>query len=174
MIENYTRSRGNLNAKEKAKLERYLKNSSRFLWGLGPGNQKDTYEWLRSKGFVFDNGSYANVASQLLEDTGIEKIVNDLIQPRVKELISDKALDFLRICWQAGSLPNISFLKLYNIKNAQPFLEVNTQFNYVERWGELAGLWFEEIENMQDDNGSVGRLTAFDNEDNTCREQCSQ
>jgi len=163
-----------LNAKEKAKLERYLKNSSHFLWGLGPGNQKDTYEWLRGKGFVFDNGSYANVLSQLLEDTGIEKIINDLIEPRVKELFSDKAIDFLRTCWLAGSLPNISFLKLYNIKNAQPFLEVNTQFNYVERWGELAGLWFEEIENMKDGSGSVGRFTELDREDNTVREQCGQ
>jgi len=45
----------------------------------------------------------------------------------------------------------MSFLKLYNINNASnafPFLEVNTQFNYVERWGELAGVWFEEIETL--------------------------
>jgi hypothetical protein len=138
-----------MDAKQKGKLERYCKNSSRFLWGLGCGNQKETYQWLRGKGFVFDNGSYAHVTTQLLENPGIEKILKTLIIPRVKELFTEKAIDFLRTCWQAGAVPNVSFLKLYNIRNASPLLEVNPQFNYVERWGELAGLWFEEIEELQ-------------------------
>jgi len=135
-----------MDTNQKGKLERYFKNSSRFLWGLGPGNQKETYQWLRGKGFVFDNGTYAHVTTQLLENPGIEILLKDLIIPRVKEIFSEKAIDFLRTCWQAGTLPDISFLRLYNIKDAPSFLEVNTQFNYVERWGELAGLWFEEIE----------------------------
>jgi hypothetical protein len=135
--------------KQKQKLERYLKNSSRFLWGLGPGNQKENYQWLRDKGFTFDYGSYDHVTTQLLVNPGIEKVLKDLIIPRVKELFTGKALDFLRDCWLAGTRPDISFLKLYNIKNAAPFLEINSQFNYVERWGELAGVWFEEIEELQ-------------------------
>lgn len=138
-----------MDAKQKGKLERYFKNSSKFLWGLGCGNQKETYQWLRGKGFVFDNGSYAHVTTQLLDNPGIEKILKTLIIPRVKELFTEKAIDFLRTCWQAGTVPNMSFLKLYNIRNASPLLEVNPQFNYVERWGELAGLWFEEIEELQ-------------------------
>jgi len=134
--------------KQRQKLERYLKNASRFLWGLGPGNQKENYEWLRKKGFEFDSGSYDNVTTQLVEKYGIENLLKNLIVSRVKELFSEKAIDFLRDSWRAGTRPDMSFLRLYNIKNPFPFLEVNTQFNYVERWGELAGVWFEEIENL--------------------------
>jgi hypothetical protein len=145
-----------MDAKRRGKLERYFKNSSRFLWGLGPGNQKETYQWLRGKGFVFDSGSYAHVTDQLLEKPGIETMLKDLVVPRVKELFTDKAIDFLRSCWQAGTTPAMSFLKLYNIKNASPFLEINSQFNYVERWGEFAGLWFEEIEGLQESSNQDG------------------
>ena len=139
-----------MDARQKGKLERYFKNSSRFLWGLGRGNQKETYQWLKSEGFVFDNGSYAYVTAQLVENPGIERILQNLIIPRTKELFSDKAIEFLRTCWQAGTVPNMSFLKLYSIKDAYPFLEVNSQFNYVERWGEFAGIWFEEIEELRE------------------------
>ena len=132
--------------KQKRKLEMYFKNSSRFLWGLGPGNQKKTYQWLREKGFTFDNGPYRQVTNQLLENSDMEQILKTLIIPRVKELFTDRAIDFLRDCWQAGTVPDISFLKLYNIRNSIPLLEINSQFDYVERWGELAGVWFEEIE----------------------------
>ena len=139
-----------MDARQKGKLERYFKNSSRFLWGLGRGNQKETYQWLRREGFVFDNGSYAHVTGQLVEKPGIERILQKLIVPRTKELFSDKAIEFLWTCWQAGTVPDMSFLKLYNIKDAYPFLEVNSQFNYVERWGEFAGVWFEEIEKLRE------------------------
>ena len=135
-----------MNARQKQKLERYLKNASRFLWGLGPGNQKDNYLWLRGEGFEFNGGSYSHVTNQLLERHGVEEIINRLVRPRVEQLFSPKAIDFLRDCWCVGTMPNASFLSLYNIGNASPFVEINTQFNYVERWGELAGLWFEEIE----------------------------
>lgn len=139
-----------MDAKQKGKLERYLRNASRFLWGLIPGNQKEIYAWLREKGFEFESGTYTHVTDQLLKKPGIERILKDLIIPRVKERFTDKALEYLRSCWQAGTTPDISFLKLYNIKNPLPFLEVNTQFNYVERWGEFAGVCFEEIEELQE------------------------
>jgi len=135
--------------KQKEKLERYLKNASHFLWGLGPGNQKENYEWLRKKGFEFDGGTYAHVTSQLVEKYGIESLLKKLIIPTVtKELLTEKAIDFLRDSWRAGTKPDMPFLRLYHITNPSPFLEVNTQYNYVERWGELAGIWFEEIENL--------------------------
>jgi len=139
-----------MNVEQKGKLERYLKNSSWFLWGLPPGNQKETYAWLRKKGFEFGNGTYSHVTCQLLEEPGIERILKDLVIPRVKDRFSDKAIAFLRDCWQVGTRPDISFLKPYNIKDAAPFLEINLQFNYVERWGEFAGVWFEEIEPLQE------------------------
>ena len=137
-----------MDTKQKHKLERYFMNSSRFLWGLGTGNQKETYQWLRGKGFVFDNGSYGHVTRQLLDNPGIDTILKDLIIPRVKQLFTNKAIEFLRSCWQAGTRPDMSFLKMHNIKDASPFLEVNPQFNYVERWREFAGVWFEEIEEI--------------------------
>lgn len=138
-----------MDPKQKAKLENYLRNANRFLWGLGPGNQKETYNWLQGKGFAFDNGTYAYVTGQLLEKYGIERILDEVVKPRIEEQFTQKAIDFLRSCWQAGTRPDMSFLKLYKLQEAAPFLEVNSQFNYVERWGEFAGLWFEEIEKLE-------------------------
>jgi hypothetical protein len=139
-----------MDEKQKGRLERYLKNSARFLWGLGPGNQNENYKWLRSRGFEFQDGNYGHVTNQLLESYGIEQIIKRIVILRVKELFPQKAIDFLRESWQAGARPDISFLRFYNIDKPTPFLEVNTQLNYVERWGELAGVWFEEIEQTQD------------------------
>ncbi len=132
--------------RQRRRLERYLVNASHFLWGLGPGNQRENYEWLRSRGFEFESGPYARVIAQLVEKYGIEELLRRLIVPRVRELFSEKAIDYLRDCWRAGTKPAMSFLKLYNIRDPFPLLVINTQFNYVERWGELAGVWFEEIE----------------------------
>ena len=136
---------------QKRKLERHLKNSTRFLWGLGLGNQKENYRWLRENGFEFNDGTYSHVTNQLLENYGIEQIIKRIVIPRVKdELYSQKALDFLRESWQAGSKPDMSFLSHFGIQTPTPFIEVNMQFNFVERWGDLAGVWFEEIEPIQD------------------------
>lgn len=130
------------------RIERCLKNASKFLWGLPRGNQAETYSWLSAKGLVFDRSSYTNVTNQLLEKYGIEKLVKELITPRVKELFTQKAIEFLKTCWLAGSRPDMSFLRMYNISDASPFLEINNQFNFVERWGEFAAVWFEEIEKL--------------------------
>lgn len=138
-----------MDKRKQEKIERYLKNATRFLWGLGPGNQKENYRWLREKGFDFDNGSYSHVTNQLLEKYGLEQILKEIVIPRVEELFSEKAINFLRDSWLAGTRPDVSFLRLYKVQNASPFLEVNTQFNFVERWGELAGVWFEEIEEIK-------------------------
>ncbi len=143
--------------REKAKLERYIKNSNKFLWGLVPPdkrNQKQSYAWLRGRGYrKFKDGTYTYVLAQLLDDPGIERLFSDLVIPRVRdELLSAELMKFLRTCWREGRLPEMSSLYNYGVKNAKaalplwPFLEVNTQYNYVERWGELAGLWFEEID----------------------------
>lgn len=144
-----------MDEKQKGKLERYFKNSSRFLWGLSRENQKVTYPWLRNKGkklwgqhFDFRDGSYHDVTEQLLKNPGMERLLKDLIVPNVKEQFSDKALEFLRVSWNVGTLPSLSYLKQYNVEDAYPFLEINKQFNYVERWGEFAGTWFEEIEDF--------------------------
>ncbi len=134
---------------QKGKLERYFKNATRFLWGLGPGNQKVTYKWLREKKFDFNDGTYDHVTNQLLQNYGIEQIIKRIVIPRVKELYSHKAMEFLKNSWYAGSKPDMSFLNHFGIRTPTPFLEVNMQFNFVERWGDLASVWFEEIEPTQ-------------------------
>ena len=158
-----------MDTKLKTKLERYLKNASRFLWGLSRENQKKTYPWLISKGkkawgpqFDFKYGPYAEVVDQVLVNPGIEKLLTDLVAPIItKELFAEKALDFLRDCWNNGKQPSIDDLKKYNIHDPYPFCEINTQFNYVERWGDFAGVWFEEIEpwfkeEKENQNGKLG------------------
>ncbi len=135
---------------QKRKLERYFKNSSRFLWGIVHGNQKNNYDWLRAKSFEFNDGTYSKVTNQLLERYGIEQIIKRLVIPRVKEMFTNKAIDYLRDSWQAGTNPDLSVLRFYNIDTPAPFLELNTQFDFVERWGELAGVWFEEIEQIEE------------------------
>jgi hypothetical protein len=146
-----------MDARQKSKLERYLKNASRFLWGFGNKNKKATYRWLKDYGkkhlgpeFDFKEGTYRDATTQLLQNPGIERLLKDLIVPRVRELFSDQALDFLRVSWNAGILPDISYLDQYkiNIQDAVPFLEVNKWYNYVERWGEFAGIWFEEMDDI--------------------------
>ena len=143
-----------MDAKKREKLERYFKNSRRFLWGLGAGNQDETYKWLEKKGLIFSKGaSYTRVGEQLLESPGIEALLRNIIIPGVKEKFNDKALEYLRACWHAGTTPDIALREQYNIESAFPFLEINRQFNYVEGWGEFAGLWFEEIEELQSSPG---------------------
>jgi hypothetical protein len=146
-----------MDEKQKGKLERYFKNASRFLWGLANGNQKETYHWLKSYGkqhlgsdFDFKEGPYRVVIVQLLENPGINRLLKDLVVPRVRELFNDQALEFLRVSWNAGTLPDISYLNHYNIslENASPFLEINKWYKYVERWGDFAGIWFEEMDDL--------------------------
>ena len=139
-----------MESSQQRKLGRYLKNSQKFLWGLSKRNQKNSYDWLDEKGYDFSRGTSADVTSQPLEKPGIEALLRDLIIPRVtEELFSEAGLSYFRACWQAGTTPDLSLLRSYNILDGSPFIEVNTQFNYVERWGEFAGPWFEEIEDRE-------------------------
>ena len=133
---------------KREKLGRYFKNSERFFWGLGPGNQDENYRWLEKKGFTFRKGAYAQVTEQLLQNPGVEELLRKVVIPRVKEIFTDAAIEYLRVCWRAGTRPDLALLKKYNINETRPFLEINTQFNFVERWGDFAGVWFEEIEEL--------------------------
>jgi hypothetical protein len=159
-----------MDAKQKGKLERYFKNASRFLWGIGNGNQKETYGWLKSYGkqhlgsdFDFKEGPYKDVIAQLLQNPGIERLLKDLVVPRVRALFSVQALEFLHVSWTAGTLPDISYLKHYNINtvDASPFLEVNKWYKYVERWGDFAGIWFEEIDRLREKSDRASRKTGI-------------
>lgn len=143
---------------QRGRIERYLLNADRFMWGLGRGNQRENYQWLEGKGFRFSRARYSLVVEQLLRHPGLEELLIRLIIPVVKELMPDDTLDELRRLWHAGQLPDLkkdlSRLEVKGEGNPGPdrafhwwpFVEISTQFHYVERWGQLAGIWFEEIE----------------------------
>lgn len=152
-----------------AALEHYFLNARRFMWNLpflpkpkrDPKSKKPTekslnqdfaYKWLekvgREKGFEFNRGSYKSVERQLLKSPGIERIVKDVIVPKVNELFTEQQLNFLRDCWMSGNRPEYSFLAFHKIDDPDPFLVVNQEFKYCESWGEFAGVFFEEIERI--------------------------
>jgi hypothetical protein len=147
-----------MDTKQEKRLERYLKNASRFLWGLGNGNQWETYQWLFTHGFTNKGdkfkSSYTDTTEKLITQYGIEKIMKDIIIERVKYIYSIGFIDFLRKCWMSGVRPSVDMLKangfnsLLDNNELEHFLRYNKQFNFIEGWGELAGIWFEEIENL--------------------------
>ena len=147
-----------MDSKQKGRLERYLQNANRFIWGLGPGNQKVTYEWLNVHGFN-DNGatfkgSYSDTTEKLIKNFGIEKTMCDIVRRRVNELFPTPFIDFMHNCWKAGVRPTVDMLKangfgsVLDKRDTEILLLYNKQFNFIEGWGELAGIWFEEIEDL--------------------------
>ena len=139
-----------MDVKQKGKLERYFKNADQFMWGLAGRNQQKAYDFLRTLELEFRRAPYSQVADELVRTHGIETILNRAVVPTVKKLFSDKTLEYLRTCWRAGRTPDIAVLREYNVHDPSPFVVINWQYNYVERWGMFAGVWFEEIE------GSLG------------------
>ncbi|MCK4828525.1 hypothetical protein KA005_73015 [bacterium] len=133
--------------KQNQKLTRYFMNASKFIWGLPRRKQSDAYDWLRRKGYEFQNGTYSYVISQLKENPGIEKILKDIVMPEVRNQFPQGFLDSLHEHWNNGRLPDMSFLDTYKMKQADPFLEVGgyEKFRYIDRWGDLAPIYFEEI-----------------------------
>lgn len=153
--------------KLKGRLERAVKHSLDFLFGLpvhysdySKGRQLRIYDWLRKEGkkkwgevFDFKNGTYDEVTSQLIENPGIEKLVTDIIVPRVYALFTKDILDDLRTDWYNGFRPNEAFIRRYrlNQETAFPFLNVTESkdllFLNVDGWGiQFSTLWFEDIE----------------------------
>ncbi|KSV18888.1 hypothetical protein DA01_07890 [Dehalococcoides mccartyi] len=143
--------------RQRGRIERYLLNTDRFIWGLGRGNQKKTYSWLEYKGFRFSKAKYGLVIQQLLRDPGLEELLIKIIIPTVRECFPENTLNTLRKFWNLGELPDLKQVSQLKVEGNgypgpdqafhwRPFLEIDTQFHYVERWGELAGIWFEEIE----------------------------
>lgn len=155
-----------MDIRQNGRLEAYLRNSKRFLWGIYPGNQQKTYDWLEKiMQIQFNRGRYDSVISQLLRDReyGIEKIITDIVVPSVKGVFPEDTITCLRDYWNhEGHPPNLDILRglhvIIKIKESEagienslvwrPFVEINTLYQhiYVEGWGELAGIWFEEIE----------------------------
>jgi len=160
--------------KEQAeKLRRYYINAEPFLWGvLEARNKKKRLKEIKALGFLSDysegsNPTYNRINQDLLVELGIEGILDRIVVPQVRNRFDTEALSTLRRCWEQGRTPDKEYLKqkrLYRYRRfvwkeeledkrpvppkepAHIFVQINTQFDYVERWTVFAGLWFEEIE----------------------------
>ncbi|GEM_PF-709469 len=145
-----------MDASHKRKLEESLRKSTRFLWSVGKGhNQETNYQWLWGQGLVFERGAYASVTEQLLDKPGIEKLVTDIIIPRVKKMFSEKDLADLRCCWKANRLPDMAFVRGFDWSDLCAFLELDArEYAYNKRnvptgWSDFAKVWFKEIESLR-------------------------
>ena len=120
--------------------------------------------WIKENDFAFNNNkSYRFVTDELLKKYGIDRLICELIIPRVAELFPTDILTELGKYWRTGKLPGYGFIEINReaftrqtiigvegkerkIVTASPFIEVNHPHQLVIKWEEFAGLWFEEIE----------------------------
>lgn len=157
------------------KLSRYFLNADPFLWGvLRSKNKKGRIKELQDSGYLsaYTKGSnpiYTRINRDLLLELGITGILKKIVEPRIQELFTLEDLRYFRDCWEQGQTPELKYLqknKLYGkhildreIREgfgenkvtgyrdpAFIFVQIETQFNLVQRWTVFAGLWFEEIE----------------------------
>ena len=102
---------------QKEKLERYLRNAERFMWGVIPGDKRAVFAELQTS--LEDMGpesaaipehrkaTYAMVTENLLDKLGIERLLREIVAGQVKRQFEHRpaALDFLRAHWLSGTLP---------------------------------------------------------------------
>jgi hypothetical protein len=157
------------------KLSRYFLNADPFLWGvLKSKNKKGRIKELQDSEYLsqYTKGSnpiYTRINRDLLLELGITGILEKIVVPRIRELFTPEDLRYFRDCWEQGQTPEMKYLqknKLYgkNIfareiregfgdervtgykDSAFIFVQIETQFNLVQRWTVFGGLWVEEIE----------------------------
>lgn len=163
---------------KKEKLTRYFINANPFLWDLLVSkNKPDRLLEFKEMGYLANyskssNPNYSRINKDLLVEVGLEGILERIVIPRVNALFSKDIIDYFRRCWEQGQTPTIKYLReqgLYKRRYrrreereeswtvAPPvgykdpsfvFFQIETQANFVERWTVFAGLWFEEIEPM--------------------------
>jgi hypothetical protein len=165
----------NLGRDQAEKLKRYFINAEPFLWGvLEARNKKNRLKEIKGLGFLsnYSEGSnpiYSRMNQDLLIELGIEGILERIVVPQVRNRFDKEALRTLRRYWEQGCTPDKKYLKETKLylhhrfvwreeredkrpippkEPAHIFLQINTQWDYVERWTVFAGLWFEEIEPM--------------------------
>jgi len=157
------------------KLSKYFLNADPFLWGvLRSKNKKARIKELQDRGYLLgytkgSNPIYTRIVRDLLLELGITGILERIVAPSIQEMFTPEDLRYFRDCWGQGQTPELKYLrknKLYG-KNmfsreiregfgeekvtgykdpAFIFVQIETQFNLVQRWTVFAGLWFEEIE----------------------------
>ena len=164
----------NIGRDQAEKLKRYFINAEPFLWGVLEGRKKkDRLKEIKALGFLtgYSEGSnpiYSRINQDLLVELGIEGILEHIVVPQVRKRLDTEVLRSLRRYWEQGRIPDKDYLKdnkLYRFPRfvwkgeewedkrivvpkgpAHIFVQIHTQFDYVERWTVFAGLWFEEIE----------------------------
>jgi hypothetical protein len=118
------------------------------------------------------NPNYSRINQDLLVEPGIEGVLEQIVVPKTKALFTEEIMDYFRRCWEQGQTPTLDYLRkqgLYKrtfhvrevydshgVQMSEPpvgykdpsfiFFQIETQYNFVERWTVFAGLWFEEIE----------------------------
>ena len=106
-----------MDPRQKEKLERYMRNSERFMWGVIPGNKRAVFTQLQTllKELGQDSvtvpehqkATYSMVTENLLAKLGIGRVVTEIVAGEVKRRFEHRpgALDFLRAHWLSGTLP---------------------------------------------------------------------
>jgi hypothetical protein len=118
------------------------------------------------------NLNYSRINQDLLVELGIEGVLEKIVIPKVKALFTQEIIDYFRRCWEQGQTPALDYLRKNGLYKrtygsrieydgrfnhlVEPpagykdpsfiFFQIETQYNFVERWTVFAGLWFEEIE----------------------------
>jgi hypothetical protein len=106
-----------MDSRQREKLERYMRNAERFLWGVIPGNKRAVFTQLQTllKELGQDSATvpecqkttYSMVTENLLAKLGIERVITEIIAGEVKRQFEHRpgALDFVRTHWLSGTLP---------------------------------------------------------------------
>jgi hypothetical protein len=158
------------------KLRRYFINADPFLWGiLEAKNKKGRLQELKKLGFLKSysegsNATYSKVNQDLLVELGMEGVLERIVIPRVAKSFAPEDLRYFRRCWEQGQTPDMKYLREHRLYRRHPFsghevygkrdepliaghkdpahifVQIHTQYHFVERWTVFGGLWFEEIE----------------------------
>jgi hypothetical protein len=143
-------------------------------------NKRQRVTVLQQMGFLKDypagsNHVYSRIYNDLLLELGVEGILERIVIPEIQKLFNPEILQFFRRCWEQGQLPDLKYLekeRLYRVHllkdgevisegwrrprldaykdQANIFLQIDRQNDYVARWTVFAGLWFEEIEPLSE------------------------
>lgn len=128
-----------------SKLTRYLLISHSFLWGITRENQTSTYSRLRrAYGLKFDDGSYSDATRRLVDVYGIDRLL-EVASEEVQRHFSDKFIESMRGHWMRRERPTLETIDSLGVSDSVPLVETDALRTYAERWGEFAGIYFEEM-----------------------------
>lgn len=165
-----------MDAEQKRRLTRYFLNSDIFLWGLGNDindGQKEVYLWLFNEGFrrrsrnrsglitsesVY-KGLYHKVKQEMVDEYGIEKIINFVYRETLKQFGED-SINKLRNLWEnprkllGVNLENVN-TKITSkcgkdgkgskqVSAGCSFFDLDSRY-WSLRWSKFAAIFFEEV-----------------------------